>query len=167
MCLYPTGADPPMPEPDLVSIGDGACVNFAHVIAHTNTLGTFSLNTVIIRERATLCSESRIMGGSVIGPDAILLDHTLAMVGDDVAAKAIWQGWPARHVMEDPGLKTISNTPTTDSSLFNKQNTKSFFSTPRKPRGKRGYFPLSSDSPGKSGTKLTGIKGLYGTGDAL
>ena len=67
-------------EPDLVSIGDGACVNFAHVIAHTNTLGTFSLNTVIIRERATLCSESRIMGGSVIGPDAILLDHTLAMV---------------------------------------------------------------------------------------
>ena len=167
VCLYPTGADPPMPEPDLVSIGDGACVNFAHVIAHTNTLGTFSLNTVIIRERATLCSESRIMGGSVIGPDAILLDHTLAMVGDDVAAKAIWQGWPARHVMEDPGLKAISNTPTIDSSLFNKHNTKSFFSTPRKPRGKRGYFPLSSDSPGKSGTKLTGIKGLYGTGDAL
>ena len=24
VCLYPTGADPPMPEPDLVTIGDGA-----------------------------------------------------------------------------------------------------------------------------------------------
>ncbi|CAL6335871.1 unnamed protein product [Bathycoccus prasinos] len=170
VCLYPTGADPPMPEPDLISIGDGACVNFAHVIAHTNTLGTFSLNTVIIRERATLCSESRVMGGSVIGPDAILLDHTLAMVGDDVAAEAIWQGWPARHVMEDADLKLVKNTPTTDSGLFHKKNNtkwNSFFSTPRKPRGKRGYSPLSSDSPGSRG-KITGIKGAsYGTGDAL
>ncbi|CAL6342202.1 predicted protein [Bathycoccus prasinos] len=170
VCLYPTGADPPMPEPDLISIGDGACVNFAHVIAHTNTLGTFSLNTVIIRERATLCSESRVMGGSVIGPDAILLDHTLAMVGDDVAAEAIWQGWPARHVMEDADLKPVKNTPTTDSGLFHKKNNtkwNSFFSTPRKPRGKRGYSPLSSDSPGSRG-KMTGIKGAsYGTGDAL
>jgi hypothetical protein len=159
-----------MPEPDLISIGDGACVNFAHVIAHTNTLGTFSLNTVIIRERATLCSESRVMGGSVIGPDAILLDHTLAMVGDDVAAEAIWQGWPARHVMEDADLKPVKNTPTTDSGLVHKKNNtkwNSFFSTPRKPRGKRGYSPLSSDSPGSRG-KMTGIKGAsYGTGDAL
>ena len=73
--LVSNGADPPMRNPDLVSIGDGACVNFAHVIAHTNTLGTFSLNTVIIRERATLCSESRIMGGSVIGPDAFARPH--------------------------------------------------------------------------------------------
>ena len=110
------------------------------------------------------------MGGSVIGPDAILLDHTLAMVGDDVAAEAIWQGWPARHVMEDADLKPVKNTPTTDSGLVHKKNNtkwNSFFSTPRKPRGKRGYSPLSSDSPGSRG-KMTGIKGAsYGTGDAL
>ena len=31
VCLYPTGADPMMTEPDLVSIGDGACINAAFV----------------------------------------------------------------------------------------------------------------------------------------
>ena len=100
VCLYPTGADPPMPEPDLVTIGDGACINFAHVIAHTNTLGAFALNNIVIRERATLCMESRVMGGTSVGADSILLEHTLAMVGDDVERGGIWQGWPVQMVMQ-------------------------------------------------------------------
>jgi len=162
VCLYPTGADPPMPEPDLISIGDGACINFAHVIAHTNTLGAFSLNYVVIRERATLCSESRVMGGSVIGADAILLDHTLAMVGDDVAAEAIWQGWPARHVMEDADLKPVKNTPTSNAGMFKKKSQKwnSFFSTPRKPKRGGGNPNLAGRQPRTKGS-------TYGTSDAL
>lgn len=99
VCLYPTGADPPMPEPDLVTIGDGACINFAHVIAHTNTLGAFALNNILIRERSTLCMESRVMGGTKVGADSILLEHTLAMVGDDVERGGIWQGWPVQMVL--------------------------------------------------------------------
>ena len=70
-----------MVEPDLVTIEDYACVNYSHIIAHTNTLGTFALNRITIRERATLCAESRVMGGVVVGHDAILLEHTMAMVG--------------------------------------------------------------------------------------
>ena len=102
VCLYPTGADPPMPEPDLVKIGEGACINFAHVIAHTNTLGAFALNNILIRERATLCMESRVMGGTSVGADSILLEHTLAMVGDDVEGGGIWQGWPVQMVLAGP-----------------------------------------------------------------
>jgi len=102
VCLYPTGADPPMPEPDLVTIGDGACINFAHVISHTNTLGAFALNNIVIRERATLCMEARVMGGTSVGADSILLEHTLAMVGDDVEGGGIWQGWPVQMVLAGP-----------------------------------------------------------------
>jgi len=35
VCLYPSGSDPMMTEPELVSIGDGACINRAFVICHT------------------------------------------------------------------------------------------------------------------------------------
>jgi hypothetical protein len=98
VCLYPTGADPPMVEPDLVVIEDLACVNFSHIICHTNTLGSFALNHIIIKSGATLSTESRIMGGSVIGEDAVLLEHTMAMVGDEVEPATIWQGWPVQTI---------------------------------------------------------------------
>ena len=76
VCLYPTGADPPMVEPDLVVVEDGACVNFAHIICHTNTLGSFALNHIVIKSGATLSTESRIMGGVVVGEDAVLLESS-------------------------------------------------------------------------------------------
>jgi acetyltransferase-like isoleucine patch superfamily enzyme len=98
VCLYPTGADPPMVEPDLVVIEDLACINFAHIICHTNTLGSFALNTIVVKSGATLSTESRVMGGVVIGEDAVLLEHTLAMVGDQVEPETIWQGWPVHTI---------------------------------------------------------------------
>ena len=98
VCLYPTGADPPMVEPDLVVIEDGAAVNFAHIICHTNTLGSFALNHIVIKSGAALGTESRIMGGVVIGEDSVLLEHTMAMVGDVVEPGDIWQGWPVQAI---------------------------------------------------------------------
>lgn len=98
VCLYPTGADPPMVEPDLVVIEDGVAINFAHIICHTNTLGSFALNHIVIKSGATLSTESRIMGGVVIGEDAVLLEHTMAMVGDVVEPGDIWQGWPVQAI---------------------------------------------------------------------
>ena len=38
------------------------------------------------------------MGGVVIGSDSVLLEHTLAMVGDVVEPGDIWQGWPVRAI---------------------------------------------------------------------
>ena len=98
VCLYPMGADPPMVEPDLVVIEDDAAVNYAHIICHTNTLGSFALNHIVIRSGATLSTESRVMGGVVIGEDSVLLEHTLAMVGDVVEPGDIWQGWPVQAI---------------------------------------------------------------------
>ena len=37
VCLYPNGADPPMTEPDLVVIDDGACVDDASLVCHINS----------------------------------------------------------------------------------------------------------------------------------
>ena len=99
VCLYPTGSDPMMTEPDLVSIGDGACINFAFIICHTNSRGVFSLNRIIIEEGATMRSWSRIMAGAVLGKNAMLLEHTLALVGDQVDGCIIWQGWPTRDMI--------------------------------------------------------------------
>ena len=98
VCLYPTGADPPMVEPDLVVVEDGVAINFAHIICHTNTLGSFALNHIVIKSGATVGTESRIMGGVVIGEDSVLLEHTMAMVGDVVEPGDIWQGWPVQAI---------------------------------------------------------------------
>ena len=109
VCLYPTGADPPMVEPDLVVIEDGACVNFTHIICHTNTLGSFALNHIVIKSGATLSTESRIMGGVVIGEDAVLLEHTMAMVGDVVEPGDIWQGWPVQAIAKADEVAKSAN----------------------------------------------------------
>ncbi len=37
VCLYPNGADPPMTEPDLVTIQDNACVDDASLVCHINS----------------------------------------------------------------------------------------------------------------------------------
>jgi carbonic anhydrase/acetyltransferase-like protein (isoleucine patch superfamily) len=38
------------------------------------------------------------MGGVVIGEDSVLLEHTMAMVGDVVEPGDIWQGWPVQAI---------------------------------------------------------------------
>jgi len=43
VCLYPTGGDPMMTEPDLVTIGDCASIDNASLIAHINTRGVWML----------------------------------------------------------------------------------------------------------------------------
>ena len=58
---------------------------------------------MVIGERATLRSGSRLMAGATLEADARLLEHTLALVGDTVDAGMIWQGWPvkAMHATAD------------------------------------------------------------------
>mmetsp|Transcript_39328 Transcript_39328/g.104313 ORF Transcript_39328/g.104313 Transcript_39328/m.104313 type:complete len:298 (+) Transcript_39328:1984-2877(+) len=86
VCLYPKGADPMMTEPDLVRIGDEACIDNASIIAHINTQGQFSLNTVVVGQRVTLRSFSRVLSGAVVMEGATLLEHTLILSGDVVDA---------------------------------------------------------------------------------
>jgi len=95
VCLYPTGGDPMMTEPDLVTIGDNVCINDASVVGHINSRGKFRLNRILIQQGATLRSHSRLLSGAEMETSSKLLEHTLIMGGDNVGAYSVWQGWPA------------------------------------------------------------------------
>ena len=96
VCLNPLGTGLILPEPDLVEIGDNACVNASTIVCHNNNGGYFELATIEIRENVTLRSGVRVMQSSFISADARLLEHTLITPGDTVPQGATWQGWPVR-----------------------------------------------------------------------
>ena len=98
VCLYPTGADPIMTEPELVQIGAYAAIDDASLIAHINSRGEFSLNNVVVGPQATLRSQSRLLSGAAMMADSTLLEHTLILGGDVVDEGATMQGWPAEPV---------------------------------------------------------------------
>lgn len=99
VCLYPAGSDPMMTEPDLVTVGNGACLNKAFVICHTNSKGLFTLQPIQIGAHATLRTWSRLMGGGTLGENTRLLEHTTTMPGDSMDAGTIWQGWPVKTML--------------------------------------------------------------------
>ncbi len=63
VCLYPNGGDPMMTEPDLVTIGHGASIDDASLIAHINTRGKFCLNPLEVGNGCVLKSNSRLLSG--------------------------------------------------------------------------------------------------------
>ncbi|CAF3236203.1 unnamed protein product [Rotaria sp. Silwood2] len=98
VCLYPSGADPMMSEPDLVTIGDDCCIDDASIICHLNTKGQFTLNSLVIGNRCVLRSQSRLMSGASMEDDSTLLEHTLVVSGERVDQGSVWQGCPATDV---------------------------------------------------------------------
>jgi len=95
VCLYPTGADPYMTEPDLVKLGDGACVDKASLVAHSNTFGEYELRTLEVGRKATLRANSRLISGAKMEDHSEILEHTLVLPGDSVPRYQACQGWPA------------------------------------------------------------------------
>jgi acetyltransferase-like isoleucine patch superfamily enzyme len=113
VCLYPNGGDPMMTEPDMVNIGDNCCVDNASLIAHINTRGYFRytilclyfhndkssifvrLNPIDVGSGCVLKSNTRLLSGSGMENNSILLEHTLVISGDRVDAGSVWQGWPS------------------------------------------------------------------------
>lgn len=100
VCLYPTGADPMMTEPDLVYIGDEACIDRASIVAHINSAGNFQLNNVIVGARATLRTDCRLLSGATMSRNSTLLEHTLIMGGEVVDEGSTWQGWPGSMIVQ-------------------------------------------------------------------
>jgi len=94
-CLYPSGADPFMPEPDLVKIGDGCAVDCASIVCHLNTRGNFELAKITIEDKCTLRTRSRLQQGVVMETGSQLLEKSLAMTGEIIGARSVWQGGPA------------------------------------------------------------------------
>lgn len=87
-----------MTEPDLVTLGDGACIDDASIIGHLNAKGEFSLNRLQLDEFATLRSQSRLLSGAAMEAQSRLLEHTLVYSGEVCQAGSTWQGWPSKCV---------------------------------------------------------------------
>lgn len=95
-CLYPAGADPSMPEPDLVKLGDRCVVDVASIVSHLNTRGNFELVRIEMEDNVTLRTRSRIQQGVHMESGAMLLEKSLALTGEIIDAESVWQGAPAR-----------------------------------------------------------------------
>jgi len=94
-CLYPSGADPFMSEPDLVSMGDRSVIDCASVVCHLNTKGYFELDKIKIENDCTLRSRSRLQKGVHMEAGSQLLEKSVAMTGEVIEAASVWQGVPA------------------------------------------------------------------------
>jgi hypothetical protein len=94
-CLYPAGADPFMPEPDLVDMGDRCVIDCASIVCHLNTRGNFELAKIVMENDCTLRRRSRIQQGVYMEAGSQLLEKSLAMTGEVLEANSVWQGGPA------------------------------------------------------------------------
>jgi len=111
VCLYPTGGDPYMPEPDLVEIGDQSAIDCASIVTHLNTKGNFELVKIKVSKHCTLRARSRIQQGVFMEPGSMLLEKGLAMTGEVIEADSVWQGAPASRLFaysSDPLLPSDS-----------------------------------------------------------
>eukprot|EP00929_Paragymnodinium_shiwhaense_P104661 TRINITY_DN6927_c0_g1_i2.p1 TRINITY_DN6927_c0_g1~~TRINITY_DN6927_c0_g1_i2.p1 ORF type:complete len:1712 (+),score=350.83 TRINITY_DN6927_c0_g1_i2:139-5274(+) len=95
VCLYPNGADPMMTEPEMVTIGDGACIDDASLIAHLNTQGVFSIGPLKVADHAVMRTSSRLQQAATLAEESVLLEHTLILPAETVRQKEWKQGWPA------------------------------------------------------------------------
>ena len=94
-CLYPAGADPYMPEPDLVQIGRRCVVDCASIVCHLNTRGNFTLAKIVIGDDCTLRTRSRLQQMVYMEAGSMLLEKSLAMTGEVIESHSVWQGGPA------------------------------------------------------------------------
>lgn len=94
-CLYPAGADPFMPEPDLVEMGNRCVIDCASIVCHLNTRGNFELQKIVLENDCTLRTRSRLQQGCYMEEGSQLLEKSLAMTGEVLEANSVWQGSPA------------------------------------------------------------------------
>jgi acetyltransferase-like isoleucine patch superfamily enzyme/acyl carrier protein len=121
-CLYPAGADPFMPEPELVTMGDRCVIDCASMVCHLNTRGNFELAKITLENECTLRTHSRLQQGCYMEQGSQLLEKSLAMTGEVLEAYSVWQGSPASWWFQ------YSNTSVPyagDDNGMNKESTKS------------------------------------------
>ena len=98
--FFLAGADPFMPEPDLVTMGDGVVVDLASIVNHLNTRGNFELVRIDLDDHCTLRSRSRVQQGVQVEARSMLLEKSLALTGEVMEADTVWQGAPASQVFQ-------------------------------------------------------------------
>lgn len=94
-CLYPSGANPFMTEPDLVKMGDRCVIDCASIVCHLNTRGNFELQEIVIENECTLRTGSRVQQAVHMEQGSQLLEKSVAMTGEVIEAFSVWRGVPA------------------------------------------------------------------------
>ncbi|KAI8078628.1 uncharacterized protein BX664DRAFT_342329 [Halteromyces radiatus] len=100
VCLYPSGGDPMMTEPDLVTLEDDVAVDKASLVCHMNTLGQFSINPLHVGAGSVLRSGSRLATGATMMEDCTILENSLIISGEVADRGSIWQGYPAVDITQ-------------------------------------------------------------------
>jgi acyl-CoA synthetase (AMP-forming)/AMP-acid ligase II/acetyltransferase-like isoleucine patch superfamily enzyme len=94
VCLWPQGSDLFLTEPDLVEMGESVCLNQkSGVVCHLNSRGGFSLSPITLGDRASCRALTKVTGGASMGDDALMLEHTLLMPGEELGPGEKRQGW--------------------------------------------------------------------------
>lgn len=106
-CLYPTGGEPFMIEPDMVSMGDRCVIDNGKLICHLNTRGNFELSRIRLGDNVTLRTECRIQQGVVIEEGSMLLEKSLAMTGEEIEPESVWLGSPATRLFAYDAASSI------------------------------------------------------------
>ena len=84
-----------LPEPDLVTLGDGATVNRGCVVqTHLFHDRVMSIDAVTLENGATLGPHSVILPAATIGADATVGPASLVMRGEFVPVGSRWSGNP-------------------------------------------------------------------------
>ncbi len=105
---YPDRGDPVMTEPDLVTIGAGASVDNASLVAHINSRGVFQLNELVVGEGAVMRSKTRLLSGAAMGPFSTLLENTLVVSGGEVQLSAGGKRWIKPSAFPSPRRRARS-----------------------------------------------------------
>ena len=86
-----------LPEPDLVQIGDGATIERGCVVqTHLFHDRVLALDTVVLRGGSTLCPNSVVLPGAVVGRHATVGPASLVMRGESLPRVTRWIGNPIR-----------------------------------------------------------------------
>lgn len=109
VCLYPSGADPFMPEPDLTTIGKGCVIDCASLVCHLNTRGNFDLAPIVLQDNCTLQCRSRAQQGVVVETGSQLMAKSVAMTGEVLEACSVWVGCPATWWFQRSGSESNTN----------------------------------------------------------
>ena len=88
-----------LPERTLVTIGDDAVLNSGTVIqCHSQEDGTFKSDRTLLGDRVTLGVSAFVHYGVTIGDDAEITPDAFLMKGEEVPARHMWAGNPAREI---------------------------------------------------------------------
>jgi non-ribosomal peptide synthetase-like protein len=86
-----------LPEPDLVQIGDGATIERGCVVqTHLFHDRVLALDTVVLRGGSTLCPNSVVLPGAIVGRHATVGPASLVMRGESLPRVTRWIGNPIR-----------------------------------------------------------------------